>query len=211
MFGNSKVEGFSCHGRIWKFFAGNQKSPRAHLHLDRRTALKILYWNFACAATLVALGFSLHLRRIHRYDSLVVKVARENGLDPRLVAAVIWTESRFDPTRVGRAGEIGLMQVTETAAREWATASGLTNFSENDLFEPETNLRAGCWYLARALRNWARSKDDPLPYALAEYNAGPGNARRWEDSARTNGKPFLESVTYPGTRRYVRDIIRRYH
>src|SRR6267143_3258132 len=64
----------------------------------------------------------------HRFDTLITKVATEHGLDPRLVKAVVWRESRFQADMKGRNGERGLMQVTEVAARDWAIAKGIPNF-----------------------------------------------------------------------------------
>lgn len=179
------------------------------MHVTRQTALKVLYWNVVFALTIALLGAASFVRRIHLYDTLIVMVAREHGLDPRLVSSVIWIESRFDPVRVGKAGEVGLMQVTEAAGWEWARASGMTFFAKCDLYAPEVNLRAGTWYLARAVSRWSHFSD-PLPYALAEYNAGPSNARRWAEIGGSDSRRFWESITYPGTQRYVRDVLKRY-
>ncbi|MBN1268535.1 MAG: lytic transglycosylase domain-containing protein [Kiritimatiellae bacterium] len=177
--------------------------------VSRKTALKVIYWNAILAVLIVGLGAAALVRRIHRHDALIVKVAKEHGMDPRLISAVVWTESRFDAEEVGKAGEIGLMQVTEGAAQEWARASGVKYFIKVDLFDPETNLRAGTWYLARAVKRWSHLPD-PLPYALAEYNAGAANARRWAELGGTNPRAFCDSITYPTTQRYVRNILKRY-
>lgn len=178
-------------------------------NIPRRTALKILYWNIALAVTLVSMAGVSFLRRIHRYDELIVRVAEKHAMDRRLLAAVIWRESRFDADRVGTAREVGLMQVTENAGREWANASGVRGFSRDSLFDPSTNVEAGAWYLARAIRRWS-DRPDPLPYALAEYNAGRSNAQRWAEAGGTNSRKFWEGITYPTTKRYIRDILRRY-
>ena len=68
-------------------------------------------------------------------------------MDPRLISAVIWRESRFDASCIGTAGEIGLMQVTEEAAREWAKARGQPAPTKVALFDVRTNIDAGTWYL----------------------------------------------------------------
>jgi soluble lytic murein transglycosylase len=129
-------------------------------------------------------------------------------VDPRLVASLIWKESRFRPGLTGKAGEIGLMQVTEAAGREWAEAHDVHDFAKHDLFQPETNVRAGTWYLARAIEHWS-DRPDPLPFALAEYNAGRANATRWAVDAET-ARAFRDNITYPTTKRYVRDVLKRY-
>ncbi len=177
-------------------------------HLPMRTALKVIYWNAIVALLLFGLGWTAMMRRIHRYDALIVEAAREYGVDPRLVSAVIWRESRYDASQVGAAGEVGLMQVTGPAGREWAEAQRIEPPGKTGLFDVRTNLRAGTWYLARGLSYWA-ARDDPLPFALAEYNAGRSNALRWAEKA-PDAAAFREAITYPTTGRYIRDILRRY-
>ena len=67
--------------------------------------------------------------RFHQFDNLIRTVATEHQLDPMLVKAVVWRESRFDPRKIGSAGERGLMQVSERAAREWARGNSGRKFS----------------------------------------------------------------------------------
>lgn len=168
-----------------------------------------LYALLAGITILLGLGGYLYLRRIHRYDRLIREAGRRHGVDTRLIAAVIWRESRFRADAVGRAGEVGLMQVTAAAGEEWARATGFPLFSPLDLFEPANNIQAGTWYLARALKRWS-DRDDPLPFALAEYNAGRSNALRWDRKGGPSAEGFVEAITYPTTRRYILDIIDRY-
>jgi soluble lytic murein transglycosylase len=130
-----------------------------------------------------------------------------------LVKAVIWKESRFDPLVRGRAGEIGLMQVTAVAAQEWADALKLTRYSHEQLLNPSTNLHAGSFYLSKVLQRYSAT-DNPTAYALADYNAGRRNVLRWMSAtnapqARTNSAQFLAAMTYPGTRQYVEQILER--
>src|SRR6266550_4331667 len=105
--------------------------------------------------------------RFHQYDRLIRAVAKENHLDPLLVKAVVWRESRFDPQKYGTARERGLMQVSEKAADEWARETKMEGFRPEELFDPKTNLEAGSWYLRRAWQHWEH-QPDPLPFALAE-------------------------------------------
>jgi soluble lytic murein transglycosylase len=162
-------------------------------------------------AALAALGIrGLAHHRRHRFDRLIRSAAARNGIDPALVSAVIWRESNFLPHRTGKAGEIGLMQIREPAAREWARACSLTHFQRDDLFNACTNIEAGTWYLARALKRWG-GRDQPEPFALAEYNAGLTHARRWAAlPGADTAQGFQEAVTYPSTRLYIRDILNRY-
>src|SRR5437763_15370900 len=97
--------------------------------------------------------------RFHQYDRLIRSVALEHHLDPMLVKAVVWRESRFDPKKHGTHGERGLMQVSERAASEWARESKVTTFQVDQLFDPKINLEAGTWYLHSAFERWAAQSD----------------------------------------------------
>jgi soluble lytic murein transglycosylase len=150
--------------------------------------------------------------RFKQYDGLIRSIAMEHHLDPMLVKAVVWRESRFDPKKYGSAGERGLMQVSEKAAREWARENKIDNFHVEKLFDPKTNLEAGTWYLRRAFEHW-ETQSDPLPFALAEYNAGASRAQRWsggDSAAAIAPQTFLKRIDFPGTRKYVDSIIARY-
>jgi hypothetical protein len=101
-----------------------------------------------------------------RYLPVIAQEAAANGVPPALVDAVVWIESRYDPTAVGSIGEIGLMQVRPKTA-------ALLGFqgSSADLAEPQTNLRYGVTYLAKA---WRLAGGD-LCRALMKYRAGHGS------------------------------------
>src|ERR1700758_1620318 len=149
--------------------------------------------------------------RFHQYDRLIRAVELENHLDPMLVKAVVWRESRFDPRKHGSHGERGLMQVSEKAAKEWARENKIDNFKVEQLFDAKTNLEAGTWYLHRAFERW-EAQSDPTPFALAEYNAGASRAERWSGrntAADIPVKQFLQNIDFPGTRKYVDSIIER--
>jgi peptidoglycan lytic transglycosylase len=150
--------------------------------------------------------------RFKQYDRLIRSVAMEHHLDPMLVKAVVWRESRFDPKKYGGAGERGLMQVSEKAAKEWARENKIDNFRVEKLFDPKTNLEAGTWYLRRAFEHW-ETQSDPMPFALAEYNAGASRAQRWSGGNGVDAVPaqtFLKKIDFPGTRKYVDSILARY-
>lgn len=176
---------------------------------SRRTAIQIIYGNLVVAVMAVCIAVVLRIRWYHRFDEQIVRAAEQYEVDPRLVSALIWKESRFQPYCTGTKGEIGLMQVTETAAREWAKANAVAGFRKHDLFDPGTNILAGTWYLGRAIRRWSEMPD-PLPYALAEYNAGRANAQRWARAAGPDPEKFWGAISYPTTKRYVHDILKRY-
>ena len=163
---------------------------------------------------LVLLGAGLqgwrHWRLEASQDGPILAVARRYGVHPALVKAVVWRESRFDPLARGRKREVGLMQLMPETGQEWAAAEKPLLYDTQRLFDPEVNLRAGTWYLARLLRRYPRA-DNPLPYALADYNAGRANVLRWaKDRATTNSAEFMRQITYPGTRDYIKAVTNRF-
>jgi soluble lytic murein transglycosylase len=125
-----------------------------------------------------------------RYSEYVRVHARENGLDPALVAAVIYQESKFDAGARSKSGALGLMQLTPSTADGIALRTGGSQFVTNDLLDPEINIRYGAWYLGNLFRKYG---DERL--VLAAYNAGQGNVDRWQRSH--------EEIQFAETRAYV--------
>ncbi len=102
------------------------------------------------------------------------------------------------------------MQIRPAAASEWARAERIVGFSSDDLLNPATNTLAGTWYLGKLLKRYAQT-DNPLPFALADYNAGRGNVLKWDRGpAQTNSAAFINQISFPGTRSYVRSVIQRF-
>ena len=180
----------------------------------------------AGAAALVALGIVLWKSpdpgytvqtwlagsRFSSYDQLIRDASQKHGVDPMLLKAIVWRESAFKPDKVGTSGERGLMQVGEAAARDWAKSQKIETFEPTDLFDPKTNLDVGAWYLRKALDRW-KQKADPVPFALAEYNAGHGRVERWVTNTNrgddaTAGE-FMRTIDFPSTRKYIDDIVAR--
>lgn len=159
----------------------------------------------------VLLGLALYLHwRNHLFDADIRAAAARYQVEPELVRAVVWTESRFNSRARGRAGELGLMQIRDLAAEEWAVAEGIEPFDHSMCLDSRTNTLAGTWYLAKLISRYPHT-DDPIVYALADYNAGRTHVLRWaKGSAATNSQAFLETMTYPGTRKYIRTILERY-
>lgn len=154
--------------------------------------------------------------RYERYDAMIADVAEKHGLDPLLVKAVVWRESEFHPDKTGTSGERGLMQVGESAAADWVRVNKIETFVPTDLFSPRTNLEVGTWYLARATRHW-KEKDDPIPFALAEYNAGKTRVHRWiakskeqvAPGAKVGAAEMHSNIDFPTTKAYVAAIMKR--
>lgn len=149
-------------------------------------------------------------RKEGRFDREIRAAAERYSIDPALVKAVIWRESKFQPHVRGQAGEIGLMQVREDAAWEWAEAEKIEGFEHELITDPRTNILAGTFYLAKVMKRYQRT-DNPIPYALADYNAGRTHVLRWKKGAgETNSTAFLAQMDYPGTREYAQHVMERY-
>lgn len=145
-----------------------------------------------------------------RFIPQIRAAAQRYGVDPALVEAVVWRESRFHPHRRGSHGELGLMQIQDNSAQEWADAEHVRPFEHEDCLDPETNLLAGTYYLSTLLKRY-RHTDNPIPYALADYNAGRSNVLKWNrGAAATNSALFIKNIGFPGTKRYVQEVMKRY-
>ena len=130
------------------------------------------------------------LRYQLHYSEYVSVHARENHLDPALLDAVIYQESKFRTNAESSSGAIGLMQLTPATARGIAIRTGGSQFHTADLYDAEINIRYGSWYLENLFHKYRTKR-----LVLAAYNAGQGNVDRW----RANG----ESIQFPETRAYV--------
>ena len=132
---------------------------------------------------------------------------REFGFDPALVWAIMREESAYRPRVSSPAGALGLMQLIPPTADRVAGELGIAGFATERLYDPETNIRLGTYYLRSLVERWGGSQ----PLAIASYNAGPEAVQRW---LRKNGAAdpdvFVESVSYGETRRYLRRVLRSY-
>ena len=157
---------------------------------------------------------------IHRYDALVATQANIYHLDPDLVWSIIYEETYFSPWKVGKDGEIGLMQVTPVVGRDWAAETGMRELERQMagdphavLRNPERNVQIGCWYLEKVYGPF-RDVPDPEARMIAAYNAGPSRAAEWNRTAE--GAPtlstdeFIKHIDIPSTRAYVTSILARY-
>ena len=129
------------------------------------------------------------LRYPLHYSSIVRDRAKARGLDPALVAAVIYQESKFRSDARSSSGAIGLMQLTPATAEGIAIRTGGTAFHVSDLTDPEINIRYGTWYLHDLLGKYGNER-----LALAAYNAGQGNVDRWQKAGV--GIQFPETAAY---------------
>lgn len=140
------------------------------------------------------------------YEKQIMESAREHGVDPMLIKAVIFTESSFFPDKTGKDGEIGLMQIRQAAARDWANAKGVMPPEKEAMFDPGLNIEIGTWYLARALKHWYDNPDF-LRMALAEYNAGRTRLLQWMKICNQNTDLLFQSKPVG---KYADKVCRKY-
>ena len=139
-----------------------------------------------------------------RHDDIIRQQAADKHLDPSLIAAVIYTESRFrDET--SHAGAKGLMQILPSTADYIARKSGGTAFEQGDLATPQINIAYGSWYLRYLLDRYHGS----VVLTLAAYNAGEGKVDQWWQAAVARGEPFrvASHIPFPETRTYVGRVL----
>ena len=140
-----------------------------------------------------------------RHEDIIRQQSAEKDLDPALVAAVIYEESRFRD-QTSHAGARGLMQITPETARFIARDSGGSAFTQEDLATPQVNISYGAYYLRYLLRRY----NGNVTLAVAAYNAGETNVNAWVRKAggEENFDPERD-VPFKETRDYVRDVKER--
>jgi soluble lytic murein transglycosylase len=156
----------------------------------------------------------------HRFDSLIARQAAIYRVDPDLVWSIIYEETYFSPWKIGRDGEIGLMQVMPATAREWAAETGMKELErqmasdpQSILRDPERNIQIGCWYLEKIYEQF---QDEPEAETrmIAAYNAGPSRAVEWskpdQPGNTQSGAEFINRIDIPSTKAYVLSIMQRY-
>jgi soluble lytic murein transglycosylase len=141
---------------------------------------------------------------ILEYPAEINTACRENNLDPALVSALIFVESRFDPRAESSKGALGLMQIMPETGGWIACQTGQPGFQPADLLEPTTNLAVGSWYLAY-LKHQFNEADYP---ALAAYNAGAANVSEWLKKGVWDGSvETVEQVPFSETREYLKQLV----
>lgn len=134
---------------------------------------------------------------------IIRQQAAEKRLDPALIAAVIYAESKFEP-RPSSAGAQGLMQILPATAYYLAHLSGGRRFTASDLSSPSINVAYGSYYLRYLLNHY----DGDEMLAVAAYNGGLANVDRWVAQAKAAGTHLTaEQIPFPETREYVQRVL----
>lgn len=131
--------------------------------------------------------------------------AKQNGLDPFLVAGLIRQESEFNPKAVSPAGARGLTQIEPSTGRDLSRRLKVTTYSAAALFQPRMNLQLGTYYLKTLLGSVGGREDA----ALAAYDAGLTHARAWLTWGDfREPAEFIETIPFTETRAYVEGVLR---
>jgi soluble lytic murein transglycosylase len=185
-----------------------RRRPRALIRRRRLAAVAVFaLLGVLCAALVSGLGDKA-VREITlplKHDDIIRQQANDKGLDPALIAAVIYEESRFRD-QTSHAGARGLMQITPDTADFIADHSGGYRFKQSDLATPQINISYGSYYLRYLIDHYGGSET----LAVAAYNAGLGNVDRWV--AKAGGASAFKSaehIPFPETRAYVENVLER--
>ena len=162
------------------------------------TAAKILLCVFVIFSALVYATYNVAFPRKYRY--FVEYYSEKYNLETNMVYAVIKTESNFEADALSSKNAMGLMQITGSTGKWAAELMGNEYFEEYMLFDEETNIEMGCWYLNRLVKNYGSTD-----IALAAYNAGGGNVSRW---IREEGltEENIDAIPFAETRNYVEKV-----
>ena len=137
-----------------------------------------------------------------RFEEQIRANARKRNVDPYLVMGLIRQESSYNPEARSRVDATGLMQIMPATGRELSRRlHGI--FNESRLTDPEVNIELGTYYVRQLLNMFGGSE----PLAIAAYNGGLGNVRKWRQSNRAPLDEFVESIPFSETRNYVKRVI----
>jgi len=153
-------------------------------------------------AILLEVTFALTVIYPLGYREEIVEYSEKQDIDPFLVASIIRTESNFYNEAVSKKEAKGLMQITPTTAEWISNEINEVNFTEDDLFDPKTNIKFGTWYLNRIGTNY-----DDLDIILSCYNAGSGNVSEWlKDKDLSSDGQKLDKIPFKETDEYVKKV-----
>lgn len=141
------------------------------------------------------------------YVETIIENSIKYRVDPYLVAAIINVESRYDEKARSKKGAKGLMQITETTGKWGSEETGIKDYSDERLYEPEINIKIGTWYVNRLFKEF----DGDLNLVLAAYNAGSGNVRKWlKDTNYSSDGKTLKEIPFKETSDYLSRVEKNY-
>jgi len=141
------------------------------------------------------------------HRELIFRYSEEYQVDPYLITAIIRAESKFYHKARSRKDARGLMQISPITGTWAADVLEIEDYSPEGLFEPQTNIMIGCWYVHILMKEFG----DDLENVIAAYNGGSGNVRRWlADERYSKDGRNLDYIPFRETREYVEKVIYNY-
>jgi len=141
------------------------------------------------------------------YTNLIIKYSDLHKVPRDLTAAMIFKESRFNPRATSPVGARGLMQIMPPTGATIAKGVAEPNYNSDKLYDPETSIKFGTWYIHVMLERY----NNNLDAALAAYNGGSGNADRWVSLGLLNNLPFGETRNYVKTVKEIKTVYAEVH
>ncbi|MBS3908804.1 MAG: lytic transglycosylase domain-containing protein [Actinobacteria bacterium] len=136
------------------------------------------------------------------YKEEIGQASEKYSIDPYLIAAMIYEESKFNPSSESRAGAVGLMQIMPDTGR-WVAGKQKRNFHVGDLLDYRVNIDMGCWYF-----DYLRDRYDDERLALAAYNSGHKNVDHWLNKGlHNNVDDLIKTIPFKETREYVEKVM----
>jgi soluble lytic murein transglycosylase len=199
----------ASHSRRRPVSAAQRRGAAARRRTVRRRRIGLL----ALVALVAAIAAAVILPNVHkavdairlplRHEDIIRQQAGQKGIDPALIAGVIYAESHFRDGQVSAAGAQGLMQLTPATARYIARKSGGVAFKVDDLGTPQVNIAYGAYYLRYLMKRYGNNEN----FALAAYNGGEGNVDRWIARARAKDEALtIDAIPFAETRAYVTKV-----
>lgn len=144
------------------------------------------------------------------YKDQVIKYSKIYDIDPCMVFALINVESHYDANALSNKDARGLMQITSSTGKWAAVKMGIKNFKESMLYNPEINIRIGCWYLNNLKSEFRLDNDEESSIlVLAAYNGGSGNVEKWlTDKEYSQSGTTLDQIPFPETKQYIEKVFR---
>jgi soluble lytic murein transglycosylase len=166
----------------------------------------IIYFFLAVLAIALLINNSTTiLRRIFplKYGEYVFRYSEVNNIDPYLVFAIIKAESSFNPNAKSAKNARGLMQIMDETAIWGAENTKIESFKPEDLYDPETNIKIGCWFIRQLYNEFS----DNMDLVIAAYNGGSGNVKEWlSNKAYSKHGASLDIIPFKETERFLKKV-----
>ncbi len=142
-----------------------------------------------------------------KYKNIIIVNAEEYDIDPALVAAMIFVESKYISSAQSHRGAMGLMQIMPDTGVWIAEQLAISDFNEDKLLDPMINIMFGCWYINSLMQQFNKE----LIVVLAAYNAGRGNVKRWLDNNNWDGSnATIDDLPFDETKNYIKQVLAVY-